>query len=133
MSARHGWGVLLCIMSFTVAAQTQMELNQSACGEFKEADYKLNQVYQKIITAHSTDKIFINHFKEAQRKWVAFRDAYVDSMYIPEYYTTYGSIRPMCQCYFIEKITKERIKQLQLWTNGVEEGDACIGSSGSSN
>jgi uncharacterized protein YecT (DUF1311 family) len=131
MSFQHGWGLFLCVLSFNVLAQTQLELNHSACGELKHADRKLNQVYQQIITKHSNDTIFITHFKEAQRKWIAFRDAYVDSMYIPEYYTTYGSIRPLCQCYFIEKITNDRLKQLQLWTDGVEEGDACVGSTGS--
>lgn len=124
----HGLGLILCVLSFNSLAQTQLELNQSACDELKQADKKLNQIYQQILSSHNDDKIFINRFKEAQRKWIAFRDAYADSMYIPEYYSTYGSIRPMCQCYLIEKSTRERIKQLQLWTHGVEEGDACLGS-----
>ncbi len=123
-----GLGLILCALSFNAVAQTQMELNQDACNQLKQADKKLNQVYQQILADHQDDKIFINHFKEAQRKWVAFRDAYADSMYIPEYAQNYGSVMPMCQCYFLENNTNERIKQLKLWIDGVEEGDSCVGS-----
>ena len=108
--------------------QTQAQLNQVSCGELKQADKKLNQVYKQVLSQHSNDKIFINHFKEAQRKWVAFRDAYTDSLYIPEYYQNYGSIMPMCQCNFLADVTSNRIKQLKLWIDGVEEGDGCVGS-----
>lgn len=120
--------LLLALLSFNAGAQTQADLNQTACNAFKQADTQLNQVYQQVLTKHQNDKMFINHFKDAQRKWVAFRDAYADSMYIPEYYQNYGSIVPMCQCSLFENLTKERIKQLKMWIDGVEEGDACVGS-----
>ena len=125
---KKGWGFILCAFSFNAFAQTQMELNQTACSELKQTDQQLNRVYQQVLAAHQDDKLFINHFKDAQRKWVAFRDAYTDSMYIPEYYKNYGSVMPMCQCYFLENITKDRIKQLKVWVDGIEEGDACVGS-----
>lgn len=111
-----------------VLAQTQLELNQDACTTLKKADQLLKQTYQKVLTAHKQDTAFTSQFKNAQRKWIAFRDAYVDSMYIPEYSNSYGSIMPMCKCLFIEQITSERIKQLNVWINGVQEGDACSGS-----
>ena len=121
--------LLLALSSMSqVLAQTQLELNQDACTTLKKADRLLNQTYQKVLTAHKQDKAFINHFKNAQRKWIDFRDAYVDSMYIPEYSDSYGSIMPMCKCLFIEQVTNERIKQLQVWVNGAQEGDACNGS-----
>lgn len=122
------WGLLLCAFSFNVLAQSQVELNQSACNELKQADNQLNLVYQQVLKAHQNDKVFINHFKDAQRKWVAFRDASASSMYIPEYSQNYGSAMSMCQCYFLEKLTSERIKQLNVWIDGVQEGDVCAGS-----
>ncbi|RUR12485.1 lysozyme inhibitor LprI family protein [Legionella sp. km772] len=128
MMKRKGLGLVLCGLSLNALAQTQTELNQSACKELKQADKELNQIYQQVLAYHQEDKTFINHFKDAQRKWVAFRDAYTDSMYIPEYYQNYGSVMPMCQCYFLEQVTKERLKQLRAWVDGVEEGDACVGS-----
>jgi uncharacterized protein YecT (DUF1311 family) len=126
-----GLGVFLCALGFNAIAQTQLELNQSACDELKQADSQLNKIYQQVLSAHQDDQIFISRFKEAQRKWVEFRDAYTESMYIPEYNNTYGSVLPMCQCYFVEHLTNERIKQLKVWIDGVEEGDSCVGSTSS--
>lgn len=123
-------GISLALLCFNVKAQTQFELNQSACNRLKQTDTQLNKVYQNVLTVHAGDKLFIRYFKEAQRKWIAFRDAYADSMYIPEYYKNYGSIRPMCQCDFIGHLTNERIKQLKVWIDGVAEGDSCMGSTG---
>jgi hypothetical protein len=39
----------------------------------------------------------------------------------------YGSIQPMCESGYLEKLTRERIKTLKEWLFGEEEGDACIG------
>jgi uncharacterized protein YecT (DUF1311 family) len=125
---RMGLGGVLCFLGFNVSAQTQLELNQSSCSEFKKADARLNQIYQNVLSAHRNDKIFISRFKEAQRKWIAYRDAYEASMFIPEYYNRYGSVLPMCQCDFMVHLTDERIKQLKVWADGVEEGDSCGGS-----
>lgn len=123
-----GWGFLLCALSFNLLAQSQMELNQTACNELKQTDNQLNLVYQQVLKAHQNDKIFISHFKDAQRKWVVFRDASASSMYLPEYSQNYGSAMSMCQCYYLEKLTSERIKQLKVWIDGVQEGDVCVGS-----
>lgn len=128
---KRGVIVWLLTLGCNGIAQTQLELNQSACAELKKADFHLNKVYQQVLSAHKKDHLFITHFKEAQRKWIAFRDAYEASMYIPEYYNSYGSVLPMCQCYFMEQLTKERIKQLSVWVNGIQEGDSCVGSTAS--
>jgi hypothetical protein len=34
----------------------------------------------------------------------------------------------MCQCSILESITKDRIKFLKIWTEGIEEGEVCIGT-----
>ena len=118
-------GLVVC---HAVMAQTQMELNESACGKAKGADQELNKVYQQVLQQHKGDAVFIRHFKKAERKWMEFRDAYVASMYIPENKHSYGSILPVCECNLIEDITQIRIKQIQRWVKGPIEGDACNGS-----
>ena len=40
----------------------------------------------------------------------------------------YGSVFGMCQCSSIEEITTGRIKELEQWTEGIEEGGVCTGS-----
>ncbi|WP_298627197.1 lysozyme inhibitor LprI family protein [uncultured Legionella sp.] len=119
---------LMTIICNAVKAETQLQMNTAACNEMKNADTRLNQVYKKVLEKYADDKMFINKFVIAQQKWIAFRDAYVDSMYIPENKDSYGSVFSMCQCTFLENIINDRIKQLQVWLNGIEEGDVCSGS-----
>lgn len=111
-----------------VSAETQFELNKEACDKLQKADDTLNKVYQQILAKYQSDKIFTSQFVNAQKKWINFRDAFVASKYIPQYQDNYGSVFPMCQCLFLEDVTNDRIKQLRVWLNGIEEGDVCIGS-----
>jgi uncharacterized protein YecT (DUF1311 family) len=119
--------LLICSIN-PILAETQYELNKAACAQFKKADDSLNNAYKQILLKYKDDKAFINQFVSAQKKWIAFKDAYVASMYVPQYQDTYGSVFPMCQCYLMEQITKDRVKQLHIWLDGVTEGDVCIGS-----
>jgi len=41
---------------------------------------------------------------------------------------TYGSIQPVCRANYLEELTRTRIKTLQVWITGIEEGDLCSGS-----
>jgi uncharacterized protein YecT (DUF1311 family) len=115
--------VSLHSMSF---GQTQAEMNTKAYEGYKIADRKLNLVYRKIINEYATQAIFIQNFKNAQRLWVQLRDAELKAKY-PQH-GTYGSVEPMCVARFLEQLTNERIKYLNVWLEGIEEGDYCTGS-----
>lgn len=129
---RHIGRILAYFLLFSYltpsVAESQYDLNKTACEQLKKADDALNNVYQQVIARYKEDRVFINQFTTAQKKWIAFRDAYVASMYIPQYTESYGSVLPMCQCYMLERVTLDRIKQLKVWLDGVTEGDVCMGS-----
>ena len=111
--------------------QTQSQMTEQACGEFKKADAELNRVYQQILAAKAGDAAFVKAFREAQRAWIAFRDAHLKSIY-PDPFPreAYGSANPMCQCGDLQELTADRTKQLRrLWIEGTVEGDVCAGSS----
>ena len=120
-------GLFMCYFN-PVIAETQYELNKAACAQYQKADDSLNNAYKQILSKYKDDGVFINQFVTAQKKWVGFRDAYVASVFVPQYKDTYGSVFPMCQCYLMEQITTDRVKQLRVWLDGVAEGDVCIGS-----
>ena len=61
-------------------AQTQMQMNKEACDTHKKADAEMNRAYQKILAEYKTDVQFIQKLKLAQRAWIAFRDAHVESI-----------------------------------------------------
>ncbi len=110
-------------------AQTQAEMNDSACAQYKKADAEMNAVYQQILNKYKSETLFVAKLKAAQRAWIAFRDAHLESLYPePNKLQTYGSVNPVCRCGVLTELTAERTKQLKQWLNGAEEGDVCSGS-----
>lgn len=113
-------------------SQTQFEMNQEACDEYKKADDKLNQVYQQILREYKKDTFFIQKLKEAQLAWLKFRDAHIESLYPlkpnASPLSEYGSVYPMCVCIALKEITEKRIEELKKWIDRVEEGEVCSGS-----
>nr|AAP58619.1 hypothetical protein [uncultured Acidobacteriota bacterium] len=107
--------------------QTQLQLNEEACAEYKKADAEMNNVYRRIMKDYRNDAPFIAALKKAQLAWIRYRDADLESIF-PGDARSYGSINPMCRCMHLADTTKQRTKVLQQWIDGVEEGDVCAGS-----
>ncbi len=109
-------------------AQTQGEMNAATAGEFEAADTQLNSIYQQILSDYADDEAFIASLKEAQRCWITFRDAQLKMKYPDREPGYYGSILPLCEAMYLAELTQERIKALQVWIEGVQEGDGCAGT-----
>jgi len=109
-------------------AQTQGEMNAETGGGFQAADKQLNSIYQEILSDYADDEVFIASLKEAQRCWITFRDAQLKMKYPDREPGYYGSILPSCQAMYLAELTQERIKALQVWIDGKQEGDVCAGS-----
>ncbi|MBU3666115.1 MAG: DUF1311 domain-containing protein [Chthoniobacterales bacterium] len=123
---------MLAILSLCTAplaqGQTQLEMNGQAAEGLREADDELNTTYRKLLEEYAGDEAFIASLKEAQRCWVAFRDAQLQMKYPEREPGYYGSIQPMCEADYLAELTQERTAALKVWLEGVEEGDACAGS-----
>ena len=120
---------LLTLSNIFCFAQTQSEMNEAACQEAKKADVELNDTYQRILKDYKQDALFIKKLKTAQRAWVVFRDAHLESLYPKENKRVeYGSVYPTCHCNEIAALTKRRTEELKRWVQGIEEGDVCAGS-----
>ena len=109
-------------------AQTQGDLNEQTAAEFHAADKELNSIYQKILEEYVDDEAFIANLKEAQRCWIAFRDAQLKMKYPDREPGYYGSILPSCEAMYLAELTQARIKALQVWIEGAQEGDGCAGT-----
>jgi uncharacterized protein YecT (DUF1311 family) len=119
---------LLCLISFAGQSQTQAEMNQEARLSYRKTDKELNDLYQRILVEYQADTIFIRNLKASQRIWITFRDAELKVKYPEREPGYYGSIHPVCIANYLEQLTRERIKALEIWGEGLEEGDACNGS-----
>ena len=117
---------LIMILPFS---QT-MAASDDICAEMKEADQRLNAAYQTVMHSEKIDAQAKNAIKKAQRAWIAFRDAHVESIFPGENLVQkYGTAYKLCTCITIQKLTEDRIQQLKFWIDGVQEGDVCSGSS----
>ena len=116
------------IGTMAVRPQTQPELNAEACREFRIADDELNKTYNQILRIYKDNAEFIEKLKTAQRAWLVFRDAHLASIYPKAKPVEYGSIKPVCRCDILSKLTNERTKALNVWLTGVDEGETCAGS-----
>ncbi|MFN3489227.1 MAG: lysozyme inhibitor LprI family protein [Emticicia sp.] len=121
--------VVFCsAISFMSFSQTQFEINEEAQRNFKKSDKELNRVYTQILSVYKNDKVVVANLKKAQRLWVQFRDAEMNAKFPEREVGYYGSIFPMCWDLYLRELTEERIKKLNVWLIGLQEGDACSGA-----
>jgi uncharacterized protein YecT (DUF1311 family) len=118
------WG-LNCALVFS---QTQSEMNEESLDSFYKADKELNEVYRKILIEYKSDTTFIKNLKISQRIWITFRNAELKMKYPDREPYWYGSMQPVCENDYLKELTRERIKKLKEWFNGVPEGEGCGGS-----
>lgn len=91
-------------------AITQFEMNQCVAHSFNVADRELNEVWQKIKTNYSSGKTY-EKLLDAQRKWIAFRDADCDGAVGALWEG--GSAAPMAIIGCKATLTKARVKALK--------------------
>jgi uncharacterized protein YecT (DUF1311 family) len=115
-------------LSTAAMAETQADMQEPACAEFKKADEALNKTYKKILADYKNEKAFLEKLKKAQRAWLAYRDAHLEAIYPEEDKTYYGSVFGMCACTAKQELTEQRTKELNKWIDGVMEGEVCGGS-----
>jgi uncharacterized protein YecT (DUF1311 family) len=121
--------VLTLLCSHVPQAQTQAQMNRDACDEYRKADVEMNSVYGQILKSYERDTPFIEKLKKAQRAWLLFRDAHLESLYpAQDKLAAYGSVNEMCRCTVLAELTSQRTKVLKRWVTGVQEGDVCSGS-----
>lgn len=124
-SAVNGYAQKRKPADFCPRGVTQADLNDCAAAEFRKADAELNSVYQRLLAANKDDQNFIDKLKAAQRAWLSFRDAQIETLYpAPDPQSKYGSVFPMCYSLAKAELTAERTKHLQRMLKG-REGDVC--------
>ncbi len=116
----------LPICSFS---QVQKEMNDGTQLEFVRANGKLEVLYQEIKQQYSKDKDFIEALEHSASLFRQFRDAEVKLHYpAKDQKQEYGSINSYCINLLLTQLTLQRIKELNVWLVGIQEGEACRGS-----
>jgi uncharacterized protein YecT (DUF1311 family) len=106
-------------------AVAQPEMNHCADEDSKAADAELNHIYQNLLAKNKADEGATKKLREAQRAWIAFRDAQLEALYPAEdKQREYGSIYPMCYAIVVTAMTKERTAQLRRMLQDKDPCDA---------
>lgn len=108
--------LLACVLMATLSAntQTQFEMNVDAGKKADAADKKLNATYQQVIKKYKTNAVFIHNLGTAQKDWVVFRDAYLESIFpAADKQIEYGSMYPLSYSESQETVTRTRTHQLE--------------------
>jgi uncharacterized protein YecT (DUF1311 family) len=120
---------LLIALQAQPHAQTQTELNADACAALSQAEQKMRETYSRVVERMRDDHVFVAKLGRAQEAWNAYVDASLDAIYPAEdKRSEYGTMFPMCSCRRAMSYVQDRIKQLEVWLVGVEQGETCTGS-----
>jgi uncharacterized protein YecT (DUF1311 family) len=120
--------LLLLVISLPAVAQNQAELNNEAHNSYMKANNEMNRIYQQIKKEYKSDTIFIKNLYASQKIWLKFRQAQLAMKY-PEYPSdAYGSCQPMCVSNYLTDQTRDRIRTLKVWIDGIKQGEVCSGS-----
>lgn len=95
--------------------QTQSDMNVCSYRDYLRADIALNQAWGKVVTKASGSGLTgdLARHRDAQRKWVAFRDAQCLAENGPREES--GTIWPLLQNTCLEHLTDARTKQLRAY------------------
>jgi uncharacterized protein YecT (DUF1311 family) len=96
-------------------AQDQSTMNACAGKAFDEADKRLNDAYKQIEGRLKDDAAAKKLSVEAQRAWVAFRDAECAFQGGPP--ATAGSVYPMVVAACQAALTNDRLKDFETYLN----------------
>jgi uncharacterized protein YecT (DUF1311 family) len=118
--------IFLSLNSFS---QTQKDMNDGSQMEYIKANGKLEVMYQEIKQQYSKDKNFIAALEQSAKLFRQFRDVEVKLHYPSDNpKQDYGSINSYCVNQLLTQLTLQRIKELNVWLVGIQEGEACRGS-----
>jgi uncharacterized protein YecT (DUF1311 family) len=110
----------------------QLELNACAFDEFTASDKQMNAVYREILKKYADEPLFIEKLKIAQRLWLQLCGAETEARFpvAPNENPreVWGSDEPMDVQLYMAELTRERIKHLQVWLDGLPEVDNLAGS-----
>jgi uncharacterized protein YecT (DUF1311 family) len=98
---------------------TQASMNQCASKQYKALDDELNAQYKAQMN-YLTTPARKKALQEAQKKWIAFRDA--DCQYQVGKREDGGSLWPLSQAQCLTEHTKVRVDQLKAYTACRQEG-----------
>ncbi len=94
--------------------ETQSDMNICSYQDYINVDKKLNKIYARILKKYKNYPAALQNTIRAEKAWIKFRDAQLEMKYPSlKKGCFYGSIHPVIENWYLEKLTNQRIKQLE--------------------
>jgi uncharacterized protein YecT (DUF1311 family) len=91
-----------------------MELDICAKKDATQAEHRSKAIYQQLIRRFSTDPIAFEKIANAEKAWIAYRDAYIEAMYPTEdKQEAYATMYPMQASLTYARLTEQHIHALK--------------------
>ncbi|MFA6817110.1 MAG: lysozyme inhibitor LprI family protein [Lentisphaeria bacterium] len=120
---------VVTLSSFSIFSQTQIEMNQDSYDDFHSVETLRKQVISEIESLYSDNPEFLLASANSEKNWEKYRDAFLNMIFPGENKRElYGSVYPMAYNQQKAGLTQQHIKELQIWLDGIEEGDVGWGS-----
>jgi uncharacterized protein YecT (DUF1311 family) len=94
-------------------SQLKNNTNVDPLAMYKNADWKLNEVYQQLLAKKKTDKALIKKIINTERLWIKYRDAQLVEKYPKLNTASDKSMFTKPQLIYLTILTENRIKELQ--------------------
>jgi len=118
--AVFAWSAAHAAPNCNAAAVTQYDMDMCAGQDFKKADDALNALYRKMLPRYNaTDQGLL---KDAERKWVAWRDA---ECAFDTNLSMGGTMHPMVETMCQTEMTKARVKELEAQLKCTDGDTSC--------
>ena len=121
--------VFVIFINCSIYSQTQSDMTKTAGNSLIKSEKKMAEVLKKIAVLYKDAQNFLKKLRISQNAWLKFREAQLEARYPKsDDEFAYGSSFPMVYAMAKEELNNQRISQLMIWINGVEEGDVGAGS-----
>lgn len=107
---------------------SQMEMNIISEESILSTRNSLDSTFNAILKEYKAEKTFITNIKHSQDLWEKYMDAQMMARFPEDDQTRERSVFNLCWLGYKEQIMNDRIKELQVWLVGFEEGEVCGGS-----
>ena len=99
---------------------TQADMNACSRQELAASEKKLNDFVEKLKADYADQPEKQKRLIQAQEAWKKYADAQISLLYAD----VLGSVIPLCDMDTLNYLTRERLKQLEQWSES-EKGNIC--------
>jgi len=118
--------LILLTASLSCTNDSQEIKYETPCDELDAVDLEMNETLSAVEEKFKQEKIFLAKLKNAQIKWIQYKDRHVDALFPKKqsfYEKNYKEDYNQCKCREWARLTKLRTEELKSWLKEGSDND----------